>query len=68
MILPGVTIGDHVYVGAGSVVTKDVESFTLVAGNPARVIRRFDEEEAKGKEGWEGLVGKLGRIPPSEVA
>ncbi len=68
MILPGVTIGDHVYVGAGSVVTKDVESFTLVAGNPARVIRRFDEEEAKGREGWEGLVGKLGRIPPSEVA
>lgn len=38
-ILPGVTIGDNCIIGAGSVVTKDVESNTLVAGNPARFIR-----------------------------
>ncbi|MCC8071474.1 MAG: acyltransferase [Bacteroidales bacterium] len=39
IILPGVTLGDHVFVGAGSVVTKDVPSHSMVAGNPARVIR-----------------------------
>ncbi len=39
IILPGVKIGDEVIVGAGSVVTKDVPSNTVVAGNPAKVIR-----------------------------
>jgi len=38
-ILPGITIGDEVIVGAGSVVTKNVLSNTIVAGNPARIIR-----------------------------
>lgn len=40
-ILPGVTIGENAVVGAGSVVTHDVESNTIVAGNPARFIRRI---------------------------
>ena len=40
MIMPGVTIGDHVYVGGGSVVTKDVPDHCLVAGNPAKIIRK----------------------------
>lgn len=40
-ILPGVTIGDGAVVGAASVVTHDVPSRTAVAGNPARVIKRF---------------------------
>jgi len=39
IILPGVKIGNEVIVGAGSVVTKDVPSNTVVAGNPARIIR-----------------------------
>ena len=39
MIMPGVTIGDHVYVGGGSVVTKSVPDHCIVAGNPARIIR-----------------------------
>lgn len=38
-ILGGVHIGDYCVVGAGSVVTKDVPDHTIVAGNPARVIR-----------------------------
>lgn len=41
-ILPGVTIGRGVTVGAGSVVTKSVEPFTVVAGNPARLIRKLE--------------------------
>jgi len=40
VICPGVTIGDRVVVGAGAVVTKDVANDCVVAGNPARVIRR----------------------------
>ena len=40
-ILPGVTIGENSVVGAGSVVTRDVESNTIVAGNPARVIKKI---------------------------
>lgn len=39
VVLPGVTIGDGCVIGAGSVVTKDVPAFSVVAGNPARVIR-----------------------------
>lgn len=39
IILPGVTKGDEVIVGAGAVVTKDVPSNTIVAGNPAKIIR-----------------------------
>lgn len=39
VILPGVTIGNRVVVGAGSVVTKDVPDDAVVAGNPARPIR-----------------------------
>lgn len=40
-ILPGVTVGENAVVGAGSVVTKDVEADTIVAGNPARFIKRI---------------------------
>ncbi|GAB2912872.1 hypothetical protein GCM10027278_37000 [Paralcaligenes ginsengisoli] len=41
-ILPGITIGEYAMVGAGSVVTKDVEAYTIVVGNPAKVIRRLE--------------------------
>ena len=40
IIFPGVTLGNGVVVGAGSVVTKDVSDHLLVAGNPAKVIRK----------------------------
>lgn len=39
IILPGVKIGNEVIVGAGAVVTKDVPSNTIIAGNPAKIIR-----------------------------
>lgn len=39
IILPGVTIGDNVVIGAGSVVTKDIPSNVIAAGSPAKIIR-----------------------------
>lgn len=47
VILPGVTIGRYAMVGAGSVVTKDVANFTVVAGNPARPTGKMVTEEGK---------------------
>ena len=40
-IVPGVTLGQYSVIGAGSVVTRDVPAFAIVAGNPAKVIRQF---------------------------
>lgn len=45
IILKGVTVGEGAIVGAGSVVTKDVPPWTIVAGNPARIIREIPEHE-----------------------
>ena len=44
-VLPGIRIGEGSVVGARSVVTADVPSFTVVAGNPARVIRKLEPNE-----------------------
>ena len=45
VILPGVHIGDGAIIGANSVVGSNVEPYTVVAGNPARILRkRFDDE------------------------
>jgi acetyltransferase-like isoleucine patch superfamily enzyme len=47
ILMPGVTIGDGTVIGAGSVVTKDIEGNVVAAGNPARVIKTVAEY-------WEG--------------
>ena len=45
IVLKGVTIGDGAIVGAGSVVTKNVPDWTIVAGNPAQIVRTIPESE-----------------------
>jgi UDP-2-acetamido-3-amino-2,3-dideoxy-glucuronate N-acetyltransferase len=44
-LLAGITVGEKSIVGAGSVVTKDVPPGTIVAGNPARILRKIDKEK-----------------------
>ena len=41
VVLPGVTIGEHCVIGANSVVTRDVPSYSVAVGVPARVIKRY---------------------------
>lgn len=51
IVLPGVTIGEGAVVGAGAVVTKDVEPWTVVAGNPAKFIKKRVLKGCESKEG-----------------
>lgn len=44
IVLGGVVVGQHSVVAAGSVVTKDVKDFTIVAGNPAKIIKYIKKE------------------------
>lgn len=68
MILSGVTIGDGAVVAAGSVVTKDVQPYAVVGGNPARFIRwRFEEAEREllqASAWWTWPEEELRRISP----
>jgi acetyltransferase-like isoleucine patch superfamily enzyme len=50
-IICGVTIGENALVGAGSVVTKDVPANAVVAGNPAKPIRKAISPKSKSKRG-----------------
>lgn len=45
VILPGINIGKGAIIGAGAIVTKNVLPYTMVAGNPARVIKEYDFEK-----------------------
>ncbi|MFX3632467.1 MAG: DapH/DapD/GlmU-related protein [Candidatus Pristimantibacillus sp.] len=49
-ILPGVTIGDHAVIAAGSIVHKDVPAYSFVGGNPIREITRSSSSEAGSRQ------------------
>lgn len=63
IVLPGVTIGDNVVVGAGAVVTKDLPDGVIAVGNPCRILRRIDERDRatyfKGRKIDESLIKNL---------
>ena len=52
--MPGVTIGDNVVIGGGSVVVKDIPSGSVAVGNPCRVVRAITEEDEKTGWDWSG--------------
>jgi virginiamycin A acetyltransferase len=68
VILPGVKIGDGAIIGMESVVGSDVEPYTIVAGNPARMIRRRFDEELTGLmlnlKWWNLPIGEIMKLIP----
>lgn len=59
LVLPGITIGDNCVIGAGGVVTRDVPPRSVVAGNPARILRSDSEV---------GLYGRFKGADEREIA
>ncbi len=45
LVMPGITVGDNVVIGAGSVVTKDIPSNVIAVGNPCKVLREINEHD-----------------------
>lgn len=67
VINPGVTIGSDVVIGSGSVVTKDIPSHVIAAGNPCRVIRQITEEERNyWQEEYQKYIAEQAEIKNSE--
>lgn len=59
IILPNVRIGNNVIIGAGSLITKDIPDNSVVAGNPAKIIKSFDEYIEKRNKKEEDIVEYL---------
>lgn len=69
MLMPGVQVGDGAIIGTRSVVTADVPPYTIVAGNPARVVRlRFDDDtiaRLRAVAWWDWDIAKITRNIPA---
>ena len=57
VILPGVTLGKHCVVAAGSVVSRSIPPYSVCAGSPAKVVKQFNPESRT----WEKTVSKNGK-------
>ena len=71
VVLPNVTIGNDVIIGAGSIVTKDIPSNSVAVGNPARVIKTFEEYFEENRKLTEtnpvfGMDSKIDQITPQK--
>ena len=68
VILPGVHIGNGAVIGANSVVGRDVKDYTIVIGNPARVLRRRFDEEMTGLllrfRWWDKSIEEINALIP----
>ena len=68
VILPGVHIGDGAIIGANSVVGSNVEPYSVVAGNPARLLRRRFDDETIGLlsrlKWWDKDIDEINRLIP----
>ncbi|WP_275264002.1 acyltransferase [Jiangella asiatica] len=62
VVLDGVTVGDHCIVGAGAVVTKDVPAWSVVVGNPARVVRDRNSVPSSTRRSGADLGDRLVRL------
>ena len=66
-ILPGVTIGDNSVIGAGSTIIEDVPAYSLVAGNPAKILKQYDSETKIWKRVITGKPGKKQSVLTSSM-
>lgn len=67
LVMPGITIGDNVVIGAGSVVTKDLPSNVIAVGNPCRILREVNEHDREyyfkdNKIAWDEMKREIGDL------
>ena len=67
LVLPGITIGDNVIIGAGSVVTKDIPSNVIAVGNPCHILREVNEHDREyyfknNRIDWDEMKREIGDL------
>jgi len=65
VFVPGVNVGEGAMVGAGAVVTQDVPPFTVVVGNPARVVRAVTDDECIPEQAYSRRMSNSAASTPS---